>query len=178
MKKEAIIQKVKDVLMVPVMVIGNILIWGGLNIVLFGWLIAKIISGESSIGAYEIFGALVALLIGGYLNYLYWFKYKSFKKTETEITQPITTENSPDIKTNQPKNIQSFWRRLTWGFLPEGFRRIALVLPFLYGIKLAAFVESNPFGLAVLVVTVIMVWIAFAAVSLLVSWIVDGFKKH
>lgn len=177
MNKEAVIQRVKNVLMIPVMVIGNILVWGGLNIILFGWLIAKIISGESSIGVYELFGGLIAILIGGYLNYLYWFKYKSFKKTEKRIKNLMSAENSSDNKTNQPKNM-SFWKRLTWGFLPEGWRRVMIILILLMPLVLNGF-ELDSRGEFEDFLANITVCIPIGSISsLIISWIYDGFKKQ
>lgn len=170
MKQEVLIQKVKDVLMFLVMVIGNIFVFSGLGNVLFG----------GRIGSFNFIVGVMSLLIGGVLNYLYWFRYKSVKKIEKKITEPITTSNDPIMKTNQSSILEPIWRRLTWGFLPEGWRRILLLLPHVFWIVFGLAEDELDDGwktVEFIIIAVSITWMIGAGLSLVVSWVYDGFKK-
>ena len=71
--------------------------------------------------------------------------------------------------------MNTIWRKLTWGFLPEGWRRVMIVLILLIPFVLEPF---DTWGEFERFLNVSAVCIPTGSVSsLIISWIYDGFKK-
>jgi len=170
MRQELLIKKVKDAVMFILMLVGNFLVLSGIGNL---FLVENQNSFDFNVG-------VGSLIIGVAINYLYWFKFKIVNKVENKITEPKTTTNSQVIKANQSSILKSFWERLTWGFLPEGWRRILLLLPHTVWLIIGLAEDELDDGwssVEFIVAAISITWVIGAGISLTISWIYDGFKK-